>query len=270
MRDLIALMTDFGHNDNYVGVMKGVILGINPGARIVDLTHGVEPQDIRQAAFLLGSSWEYFPKGTVFCCVIDPGVGTNRRAIAAEAGGRFFVGPDNGILTEVMDASLIEKTVVLDNAEYHLLSPGATFHGRDVFAPAAAHLSKGMPIGSLGTELSVWELKKLQGGKNDFVNGMLKGKVIHIDNFGNLITSIKSIELNQFKNKRRPTAHQASIQGMGCRNIGSQPELFRGASQRSTCLHWQQRPSGDWDQERLFAFIHGSRIGDNVWAYMAP
>ena len=137
---LITLTTDFGYRDPFVGTMKGVILGINPHARIVDLTHGIPAQDLLAAALALGASTPFFPEGTVHVCVVDPGVGSERRALAIESAGQFFVGPDNGIFTLALKDKEIGEMVELSNNYYHIKPTSRTFHGRDIFAPVAAQL----------------------------------------------------------------------------------------------------------------------------------
>ena len=138
-RGVITLLTDFGLDDAYVGIVKGVLLGINPRARLVDLTHTVPPQDVRRAALLLEAAWRFFPRGTVHLAVVDPGVGSARRPIAVEAGGHYFVGPDNGLLGFCFDLPGA-RAVALTATRYHRRPVSRTFHGRDIFAPAAAHL----------------------------------------------------------------------------------------------------------------------------------
>ncbi|MCA1793725.1 MAG: SAM-dependent chlorinase/fluorinase [Desulfobacteraceae bacterium] len=146
----IALLTDFGHLDTFVGVLKGVILSINPKAVIVDLCHAVAPRDIGHGAFLLDTSLGYFPKGTIFCVVVDPGVGSSRRAVLVQTRDYVMVGPDNGILWQAARRNGIQQAVHLTEIRYFLSSVSATFHGRDMFAPVAAHLSLGMEPSAFG------------------------------------------------------------------------------------------------------------------------
>ena len=157
---LIALTTDFGLEDAYAGVMKGVILGVNPAATIVDLCHTIPEQDVRAAAFLLHTTWPYFPPGIIHVVVVDPGVGSQRRAIAVDVGTAIFVAPDNGVLTYVLAGMGEQRTqaVHLTNRRYWLPKVSATFHGRDIFAPVAAHLSMGVPLADLGELLPLGEL----------------------------------------------------------------------------------------------------------------
>lgn len=182
----IAIMTDFGHRDVYVGVMKGVMAGINPSAQFIDLLNRIDPQNVRQAALALMNSYRYFPQGTVFLVVVDPGVGTTRRPIAVQAGGYTFVAPDNGVLTYALTELEEVQAVEIDVPEDASISN--TFHGRDVFAPAAARLSMGAALDSLGSALpklfSLPSPQLLVDGKE------ILGEIVHIDHFGNLVTSI--------------------------------------------------------------------------------
>ena len=198
----IVLTTDFGLADPYAGVMKGVILGIAPGAVIIDLTHHVQPQNVRQGAFILGTSHGYFPAGTIHAAVVDPGVGTERRALLLETPAAKFVAPDNGLLSRVLDAFLETppagpgRVILPPNAAaYHLTNPeywlhplSRTFHGRDVFAPVAAHLSLGVPPEDLGRR--VHEMAWLPLPQPERREGAIAGEVIYADHFGNLVTNI--------------------------------------------------------------------------------
>ena len=149
-RPVIALLTDFGLSDHYVGVMKGVIAGLCPEALLIDITHDVPAQDIRTAAFELEASWRYFPSDTTFVVVVDPGVGTERRGIAARIGERFFVGPDNGVFDLVIASQAPSEAVELGNPRYARAMVSRTFEGRDRFAPAAAWLAQGTPLAEFG------------------------------------------------------------------------------------------------------------------------
>lgn len=185
---MIALLTDFGTADGYVGVMKAVMLGIAPGVPLVDLSHEVPPQDVRGGAWVLHTLWRYLPEGTICLAVVDPGVGTERRPIAFRSGGRMFVGPDNGLFSYVLDAAPAEAAVVLANPVYQLPTPSATFHGRDIFAPAAGHLAAGVPLAELGPALEPDALTRFSPSHpTEHPQGLL-GHVVHVDRFGNLIT----------------------------------------------------------------------------------
>jgi len=190
---IITLLTDFGLEDGTVGVMKGVILGIAPQARLVDLSHGIGPQDVRAAAFVLGRIAPYFPDGTIHLVVVDPGVGTQRRSMAARLGPQFFVGPDNGVATRWIGRA--ERTsqpmsfVVLDRPEHWLPGVSPVFHGRDVFAPVAARLANGVPLAELGSPFE--DPVRLDLPEPTAIQGGLRGEVEYIDHFGNLRTNIR-------------------------------------------------------------------------------
>ncbi len=184
---MIALLTDFGLDDIYVGVMKSVIRGIAPEAKIVDLTHSVAPQNIAQGSFLLRGAWDYLPYGAIVVAVVDPGVGTERRPIAARSRSRIFVGPDNGLIGNLS----IDEAVELANVKFHLKKRrGATFHGRDIFAPVAAHIEHGFSLLKLGPEIDTQSLVRLKPGNQVAAAGEAIGEVVVVDRFGNLITDI--------------------------------------------------------------------------------
>ncbi len=198
----ITLLTDFGVEDAYVGVMKGVIARINPKAIILDLCHQISPQNVREAAFLLATSYSYFPKGTIHVAVVDPTVGSSRRAICVAAGDFFFVGPDNGILAPAVRRAGLQRIHAITNKDFVLKSRSRTFHGRDVFAPAAAHLSSGVPIQQMGERLRTIEqtelpLPRVTQGKR------IVGLILYVDRFGNLISNIDEETLGSaFPNAR--------------------------------------------------------------------
>lgn len=190
---LITLITDFGNSDYFVGAMKGVILSISPAARIVDITHDIPAQDIEAAAFTLLAAHTTFPKGTIHVAVVDPGVGSNRRPILIEARGQFFVGPDNGICSYVCDEAK-PRIFHLNNPKYFRQPVSDTFNGRDIFAPVAAALARGIAPRKLGVE--VYELVRLPSLKPQISqSGLITGRVIHIDRFGNCVTNIDQREL---------------------------------------------------------------------------
>ncbi len=182
-------MTDFGLTDAYVGVMKGVIAAISADATVIDLCHNVEPQNVWEAAFFLASSFAYFPPGTIHVLVVDPGVGGPRRPLCVQSGKYFFVGPDNGALSIACYRAGRPKIFAIENKKYMLERPSLTFHGRDIFAPVAAHLSVGVSIESFGARRR--SMKKIRVPAPTVLRGEgLSGEVIHIDRFGNLITNI--------------------------------------------------------------------------------
>ncbi|MGQ9888267.1 MAG: SAM hydrolase/SAM-dependent halogenase family protein [Aggregatilineales bacterium] len=185
---IVVLLTDFGLDDTYVGVMKGVILGLCPHARIIDLTHNISPHNIRQAALALLDSYAFFPERTVFLVVIDPGVGSERRPLAVQAGDYCFVAPDNGVLSYVLAQLPAAQSVELVNPDFQLPFRSRTFHGRDVFAPAAARLAAGLAIISLGKPVS--DLVSLPPPLLVRSVDGISGEVLYSDRFGNIITSI--------------------------------------------------------------------------------
>lgn len=195
---IVALLTDFGLQDPYVGILKGVLLGIHPGARIVDLTHDVAPQDVRGAAFHLSNAYRYFPAGTVFACVVDPGVGGGRGIIAAEAEDRLFLAPDNGLLGFLQDSGKLTKIVRVENEALFLKPVSNTFHGRDIFAPVAAHLSRGADVGELGPVADRMERLSLPAPRAGR-SGTLVGEVVSIDRFGNLVTNLSAHRIPQHR-----------------------------------------------------------------------
>jgi S-adenosylmethionine hydrolase len=190
---IITLTTDFGQADGYVGTMKGVILGICPQATLVDLTHEIPPQNVRQAAHILKAAAPYYPPGTIHVVVVDPGVGSARRPIAIQTPNAFFVGPDNGVFTPVLlQETLYRKPpaiVHLDQPRYWLSSVSRTFHGRDIFAPVAAHLANGVPLGALGTQITDAVVLNVPRPARR-PDGSITGEVAYVDRFGNLITNI--------------------------------------------------------------------------------
>ncbi len=206
----IVLTTDFGLSDAFVGVMKGVILNINPYATIVDLTHEIGPQGLRQGSFVLGVNHSYFPQGAIHVAVVDPGVGTSRKAIVLETPEAKFVAPDNGLLSEVVKGYLETtasvkrysptvplpptlKAYELANRQYRLTPVSSTFHGRDIFSPAAAYLSLGIRPEDMGPSVS--DIVYLPLPKPLVSMGRVSGEVIYIDRFGNLITNIREADV---------------------------------------------------------------------------
>jgi S-adenosylmethionine hydrolase len=182
------LITDFGTKDGYVGAMKGVILGVNPQCTLVDITHEIPPQGVFEGAFVLGNTYRSFPEGSIHLGVVDPGVGAQREALLVETERYYFVGPDNGLFTWIYREEKVEKIVGIRNRDFFRKPTSQTFHGRDIFAPIAAHLSLGRKPGEFGVRLDRWseidipELRTTAKG--------LVGEVIHIDRFGNLITNL--------------------------------------------------------------------------------
>jgi S-adenosyl-L-methionine hydrolase (adenosine-forming) len=185
---IITLTTDFGHNSPYVAAMKAVILSINRDARLVDLTHGIPPQDVRQGAVVLDDVAELFPDETIHVAVVDPGVGTDRAIVYARIGGHHYVAPDNGLLWFLAQRHPPERIVRLENPEYWREPVSATFHGRDIMAPVAAHLSLGLDPRKLGAEIDA--LLKLDWPEVRQSPRRIDGMVVAVDSFGNLVTNI--------------------------------------------------------------------------------
>jgi S-adenosyl-L-methionine hydrolase (adenosine-forming) len=199
-KPIVTLTTDFGLADHFVGTMKGVILGIAPDARIVDISHDVTPFDIAQDGLLLAQAWKYFPRGTVHVVVVDPGVGSARRPILMEAAGHRFVAPDNGVLSMVYSRE--KHTVRAITAQQYFLQPvSRTFHGRDVFAPVAAHLARGARPASFGPRIDDY-LRQDFARPAPASERAWTGTVLHIDRFGNLITNFRLEEFPQLRERR--------------------------------------------------------------------
>jgi S-adenosyl-L-methionine hydrolase (adenosine-forming) len=194
---MITLTTDFGLKDPYVAEMKGAIYQINPKATIVDVSHLMDKFSVRMGAFVLASAVPYFPKGTVHIAVVDPGVGTERRAIAIQTKLGFLVGPDNGVLMLAAQKQGIEHIYELSNPKFMLPQVSSTFHGRDIFAPAAAYLEKGAEPQEFGPEITDPVTPKF--ANVEAKNGALLGEVLHVDSFGNVVTNINPTELKDVK-----------------------------------------------------------------------
>lgn len=193
---MISLLTDFGLQDNFAGVMKAVILNINPGAKIIDLCHQVKPQGIFEAAFLLKGSFRYFPKGTIHLVVVDPGVGSKRKKILVKTRDSYFIAPDNGVLWPALAEERIQKIIEITNEKYFLKPLSHTFHGRDIFAPVASHLSLGKRVEVFGKGLN--SIRQLDLPTPRRLKDKLAGEVIYVDRFGNLITNINQDEFRDF------------------------------------------------------------------------
>jgi hypothetical protein len=187
-RAVIALLTDFGTKDHYAGTMKGVALGICPDATLVDISHDLPAHDVFGAALELGAAYKYFPAGTIFLVVVDPGVGSSRRGIAVESGDYRFVAPDNGVLSAVLDEHAAKRAVELTERKYARPTVSRTFEGRDRFAPAAAWLAKGIELPALGR--SAGAIVRLEIPKAQIAGDGIHGEVLRVDRFGNLITNI--------------------------------------------------------------------------------
>ena len=196
MRPVIALLTDFGSADHYAGTMKGVILQICPDVTLVDITHDIPAHDVMAGALELAATFKYFPSGTIFVAVVDPGVGSARRGVAADTGDYRFVAPDNGVLTQVLRETPAKKIVELTERRYARPTVSRTFEGRDRFAPAAAWLAKGTQLPALGRPVS--EIQKLDIPLPEATGDTIRGVILRVDRFGNLVTNIDRKTLEKF------------------------------------------------------------------------
>lgn len=217
-KGIITLTTDFGSDNWFVGTMKGVIKGINPGAEIIDICHNIRRFNVHEAAFTLLNAYSFFPKGTVHLVVVDPGVGSQRLGIAAKSDRYFFVAPDNGVLSLVMEREGDFRAVSLENERYMLKDVSSTFHGRDVFSPAAAHLSLGVAIDDFGPPVE--EPVMLDKSVPVSFGGCeLVGHIIYVDHFGNCITDVARSHLDELNVGKVPNRVKIKIRDREIRRI---------------------------------------------------
>jgi S-adenosylmethionine hydrolase len=209
---LVTLLTDFGDRDYFVASMKGVILGINPQARIVDLTHQIAPQHVEDAAYVLKSAYPYFPDGTVHVAVVDPGVGSARRPLLVSTSRYFFLAPDNGLLSYIYQDESSVDVRQIENRQYRLDSEGTTFDGRDVFAPAAAWLTRGQTPGSYGR--LVRDFAKLPLAEPAWKSQAFVGQIVYVDHFGNLISNITALHVKEVQGVTKRPHVTVRIGGM--------------------------------------------------------
>jgi S-adenosylmethionine hydrolase len=205
---MITLLTDFGTQDVYVAVIKGVIASICPQVQTIDLTHDIPPQNLYAARFNLLNAVPYFPNDTIHMVVVDPGVGTTRRGVAVETEMGVLIGPDNGVMSGVWQTTAIRRAVELTNREYwRIHTPSTTFHGRDIFAPVAAHVARGVSLDNLGSEIDPASLQALDLPPYSRQGSMVRGTIQHIDHFGNGITTIPAgaVESNPWQVTIGPT-----------------------------------------------------------------
>lgn len=224
---VITLLTDFGTADYFVAAVKGVILTSNPLVPIVDITHEITPQDIETGAFTLLTCYRDFPKRTIHVAVVDPGVGSARRAIVAKAGGHYFVGPDNGLFSYVFDNEAKHKTFAITNSEYFREGASATFHGRDIFAPVAAALADGVKPSKFGPRIED-EVRLAPLAPERREDGTVAGRIIHVDRFGNCVTNFTRTDLPESEEKQllvNGTAIKAFRQFYADEN-GSENQIF--------------------------------------------
>lgn len=191
MSRLIAFLTDYGYADTYVAQVKAVLLRLCPTCEVLDLTHGVPPQNVRSGAYLLASATPYLPDGAIVIAVVDPGVGTARRAVAVQGLRHTYLAPDNGLLCLALRDDPPQKAVALDNPRYHLPEVSATFHGRDLFAPCAAHLANGVPLEQLGTAIPPDTLQRLPHLEPEFTADAVHCRPLHTDHFGNVVFNLR-------------------------------------------------------------------------------
>ncbi|AFZ34821.1 protein of unknown function DUF62 [Stanieria cyanosphaera PCC 7437] len=250
MSSVLTLLTDFGWQDVYVGVMKGVIARINPDLQVVDLTHEIPPQNLAAGRFCLLNAYSYFPEGTVHVAVVDPGVGSDRRGVAIELAGGWLVGPDNGLFSGILSQYPILAAVELTNSDYWLSShPSQTFHGRDIFAPVGAHLASGVALSQIGQSIEPASLVSLPLQQLQITETSITGCIQYIDHFGNLITNIPEEMVNPswlVKVKDTiiaiATTYSQVKQGEAIALVGSHNWLEiavnRGNAQKNLQLNW--------------------------------
>ena len=242
-RPVVALLTDFGTRDHYAGTMKAVILGICPDVTLVDITHDIPPHDVLTAALELAASYKYFPAGTIFLVVVDPGVGSARRGIAADTGDHRFVAPDNGVLTAVLRESPARRIVELTERRYARPTVSRTFEGRDRFAPAAGWLAKGVDLSALGR--SAGTIHQLSIPAPSVTDDLLAGEVLRVDRFGNLVTNIDRKLFEKFVHSNGIEISAGHAPHRPCRG-----HVRRRRPRRSVRAVWQHRSPRDRRQRR--------------------
>jgi S-adenosylmethionine hydrolase len=210
---IITLTTDFGSKDPFVGIMKGVILTINPAANIIDITHEISPQNILEASYAIQASYAYFPHRTIHIVVVDPGVGSSRRPLLISVGQYYFIGPDNGIFSRIYEAEENAEVIHVNATHYFLSQESTTFHGRDIFAPVGAWLSKGITIEKFGDHVEDYvsipkPVPVIQSDKS------IEGEVVYIDRFGNLITNIAEQAIKNLIESSPDKAIQVTVKNM--------------------------------------------------------
>jgi hypothetical protein len=228
---LITLITDFGLQDHYVGVMKGVMLGINPKLQLVDICHQVQSHSVPEAAYTLEAAYSYFPLGTIHLIVVDPGVGSRRRPILAQCGDYYFIAPDNGVLSLIWRREKPATVIELTSPRYFLPNISTTFHGRDIFAPAAAWLSRGIKPQQLGHEIGDYLVLNLPIAKLS-EPGILTGQIVQVDKFGNLISNISA---EMFKQAQQKWGKAFRLQ-LGNTQIERLIEYYAQAEENEACV----------------------------------
>jgi S-adenosyl-L-methionine hydrolase (adenosine-forming) len=261
---IITLLTDFGLQDGYVGIMKGVIWGIAPGVQIADISHAVKAQDVIQGALVLRRAVPYFPAGTVHTVVVDPGVGTSRRPLAGRLRDQYFVGPDNGLFSLVLEQAEAQGEIVewvhLTHGEYWLPQVSAVFHGRDIFASVSAHLANGVPLSALGEP--VYDPVRLLLPQPKRTAGGWSAEVMHIDHFGNLATNLRRVDLlpaQAIRIRIKGVEIQGVVQAYGELPPGELVALFDSSNLLSIAI-----VNGDASQ------VLQAQIGDPVEVSLPP
>jgi S-adenosyl-L-methionine hydrolase (adenosine-forming) len=250
-RPLVALLTDFGTRDHYAGTMKGVVLGLCPEVTLIDITHEIAPHDVLGGALELAASYRYFPAGTIFVAVVDPGVGSSRRALVADVGDYRFVAPDNGVLTLVLQESRPKKVVELTERRYARPTLSRTFEGRDRFAPAAGWLARGVEPTAMGRPMSGWQTLSIPQPAVDPRH--LRGEILRVDRFGNLVSNIDRKTFEQFRHDQ--TIHIA----VGGHAVDRLVQTYAEADPGAVCAlfgssdHLEVAVNGDSAAERLGA-----------------
>ena len=257
---VITLTTDFGEQDHYVGAMKGVILNTTPEVVLVDITHQIPPQNIRQAAYILSSAVPYFPTGSIHVAVVDPEVGTERRPLAVRTPRALYVAPDNGLLTPIYETEGVVEAVHLTNSTYWLPHVSHTFHGRDIFAPVAAYLARGVPLNALGKPVPPENLVRLEWHfPKELPDGRIEGMVVHIDHFGNIVTNIPADMLDAPPDVWEFEAGKHRLRGLK----GAYAEVEVG---EPLALIGSNRTVEFSVREGNAAALLGVRVGDKVYA----
>jgi S-adenosylmethionine hydrolase len=259
-RPIITLLTDFGWGDGHIGVMKGVILRLNPDCRIIDLAHQVTSHDVMGAALVLGQTYAFYPPGTIHLVVVDPGVGSARKPIVVKAGDYLFVGPDNGCFTLVLKQEQSVQAYELVDKRFRLPRVSQTFHGRDIFAPAAAHLSLNIAPEEMGPAVAISDLTGLSIPEPLLDGEGLLGEVIQVDSFGNLITNISQQELGKFA---RDSLIEIKIKGERIKGLKQSYE--EGKAGEVICLWGSAGLLEIAQKEKNLHRERGWERGEKVW-----
>ena len=255
MSQTIALLTDFGLKDHYVGSLKAVIASINPNAKVFDITHDVRPQNIREAAFILNVVYPFLPKGTIVVAVVDPGVGSARQAIAIKTSRGFLIGPNNGIFTMALEREKKYEARMIQNDRYFMKPVSSTFHGRDIFSPSAAHLSRKNIFRSLGP--LIHKVHKLNLPQVKANAKFLQGEIIYLDRFGNAFTNISKSNLG------KKTSHSVSVEVR--KNRVSLKPFFSAGSKGSLIAVWNSSDLLEFAvREESAEKLYGLKVGDPV------